>query len=321
MDIILMGTQKSGKTSIRKVVFEKMSPNKSIFNQSTSKIETIQIEIIRNCKISITEFPHNILSIEQISTIEKNYLKNCGTLIYVFDFQDNSNTPFDYFIQNIIPLVNHSLTVSIFIHKTDTELNLSNKEFEKKINEIKLKFNQLIKSFDFNYYITSIYDNSIFEKFSRIFRRTVPQLTNISRLVEDLNENCNFEKCYLFNVYYKIYIGVDYFPLGEEFFTIGFDCSRDHLFGLCLNIIDVSLEMGEIFNGENKQDSNTNSDSDFTIKIDNFYDKNKNMLYLRFIDSNLALIFLINEKNYKPHLLNYNIQRFIKSVQKLLLKK
>ena len=317
-----MGTQKSGKTSIRKVVFEKMSPNKSIFNQSTSKIETIQIEIIRNCKISITEFPHNILSIEQISTIENNYLKNCGTLIYVFDFQDNSNTPFDYFIQNIIPLVkNHSITVSIFIHKTDIELNLSNKEFEKKINEIKLKFNQLIKTFDFNYYITSIYDNSIFEKFSRIFRRTVPQLTNISRLVEDLNENCNFEKCYLFNVYYKIYIGVDYFPLGEEFFTIGFDCSRDHLFGLCLNIIDVSLEMGEIFNGENKQDSNTNSDSDFTIKIDNFYDKNKNMLYLRFIDSNLALIFLINEKNYKPHLLNYNIQRFIKSVQKLLLKK
>ena len=58
-----MGTQKSGKTSIRKVVFEKMSPNKSIFNQSTSKIETIQIEIVRNCKLSITEFPHNILSI------------------------------------------------------------------------------------------------------------------------------------------------------------------------------------------------------------------------------------------------------------------
>ena len=318
-----MGTQKSGKTSIRKIVFEKMSPNKSIFNQSTSKIETIQIEIVRNCKLSITEFPHNILSIEQISTIENNYLKNCGTLIYVFDFQDNSNTPFDYFIQNIIPLVkNHSITVSIFIHKTDIELNLSNKEFEKKINEIKLKFNQLIKSFDFNYYITSIYDYSLFEKFSRIFRRTVPQLTNISNLVEDLKENCNFDKCYLFNVYYKIYIGVDYFPLGEEFFTIGFDCSRDHLFGLCLNIIDVSLEMGEIFNGENNQDSNINNDSDFMIKIDKFYEvNNKNMLYLRFIDSNLALIFLIKEKNYKPHLLNYNIQLFIKSVQKLLLKK
>ena len=318
-----MGTQKSGKTSIRKVVFEKMSPNKSIFNQSTSKIETIQIEIVRNCKLSITEFPHNILSIEQISTIENNYLKNCGTLIYVFDFQDNSNTPFDYFIQNIIPLVkNHSITVSIFIHKTDIELNLSNKEFEKKINEIKLKFNQLIKSFDFNYYITSIYDYSLFEKFSRIFRRTVPQLTNISNLVEDLKENCNFDKCYLFNVYYKIYIGVDYFPLGEEFFTIGVDVTQDRLFGLCSNIIDVSLEMGEIFNGENNQDSNINNDSDFMIKIDKFYEvNNKNMLYLRFIDSNLALIFLIKEKNYKPHLLNYNIQLFIKSVQKLLLKK
>ena len=125
----------------------------------------------------------------------------------------------------------------------------------------------------------------------------------------------------MFNVYYKIYIGVDYFPLGEEFFTIGGDNFHDHLFGLCSSIIDISLEMGEIFNGENNQDSNINSDSDFMIKIDNFYQVNKNVLYLRFIDSNLALIFLINEKNYKPHLLNYNIQLFIKSVQKLLLKK
>ena len=34
-----MGTKLSGKTSIRKVVFEKMSPHETIFIESTTKIE------------------------------------------------------------------------------------------------------------------------------------------------------------------------------------------------------------------------------------------------------------------------------------------
>uniref|UniRef100_A0AC34Q260 Uncharacterized protein n=1 Tax=Panagrolaimus sp. JU765 TaxID=591449 RepID=A0AC34Q260_9BILA len=36
--IVLMGQKRSGKTSIRKVVFQKMSPNETLFVESTSRV-------------------------------------------------------------------------------------------------------------------------------------------------------------------------------------------------------------------------------------------------------------------------------------------
>ena len=36
--IILMGLKRSGKTSIRKVVFQKMSPNETLFVESTVRV-------------------------------------------------------------------------------------------------------------------------------------------------------------------------------------------------------------------------------------------------------------------------------------------
>ena len=39
MDIILMGLPKSGKTSIQRVVFQKMSPHETLFLPATQQIE------------------------------------------------------------------------------------------------------------------------------------------------------------------------------------------------------------------------------------------------------------------------------------------
>ena len=44
MDIVITGASKSGKTSIKKVVFEKMSPYESVFNETTEKAEEFKVE-------------------------------------------------------------------------------------------------------------------------------------------------------------------------------------------------------------------------------------------------------------------------------------
>lgn len=36
--IVIMGLKRSGKTSIRKVVFQKMSPNETLFVESTARV-------------------------------------------------------------------------------------------------------------------------------------------------------------------------------------------------------------------------------------------------------------------------------------------
>ena len=165
-----------------------------------------------------------------------------------------------------------------------------------------------VKSIDVKYYVTSIYDYSLFETFSKIFQTTMPQNKNVSKLLDNLTECCKFEKCYLFDVFYKIYIGVDFVPYEEQ------------IYELCSDMIDVALDMSGIYGDENyNNESYFDDNSTCIIKIDGH--EKKNFLYLRFIDSNLVLISMINEKNfYRPHLLDYNIKLFIETV-KLILQK
>ncbi|XP_063682484.1 ras-related GTP-binding protein D-like [Bolinopsis microptera] len=58
--ILLFGLRRSGKTSIRKVVFHKMSANETIFLESTTKLE--HEDVSKNCFIDyvIYDFPGQV---------------------------------------------------------------------------------------------------------------------------------------------------------------------------------------------------------------------------------------------------------------------
>lgn len=53
--IVIMGLKRSGKTSIRKVVFQKMSPNETLFVESTARVTN-------ECKFTV--FMLNLIVLE-----------------------------------------------------------------------------------------------------------------------------------------------------------------------------------------------------------------------------------------------------------------
>ena len=55
--ILLTGRQRSGKTAINRVVFHKMSPNETLFLQSTSKIQKDSINHSSFVRFEVWEFP------------------------------------------------------------------------------------------------------------------------------------------------------------------------------------------------------------------------------------------------------------------------
>lgn len=55
--ILLMGLRRSGKSSIQKVVFHKMSPNETLFLESTNKIVKDDINNSSFVQFSIWDFP------------------------------------------------------------------------------------------------------------------------------------------------------------------------------------------------------------------------------------------------------------------------
>jgi Ras-related GTP-binding protein C/D len=314
MDIILMGISKSGKSSIQKVVFEKMFPHETSSIPPTLTIESFEVKIIEYCQLNLYEFPFSF-KFNKMTSEEENYFNNSTMIIYVLDCQnlDDKSTEFEYFENDIIPIIKKhpKISLSIFLHKVDN-VNFYQNDKSKQKGEILLRLKNIIKKNNlnlfFSHYITSIYDYSLFEAFSKIFQKIMPQNSVISTLLDDLSNYSRLEKVYLFDVFNKIYLAVDSFPMETQTYEI------------CSDMIDVMLDTSGIYGEENNYDSYFDENSACIIKINDIDKKNENsILYLRFINFNLALICLLREKNFeKTHLLDYNIKLFRNAVKNIL---
>lgn len=58
--ILLMGLRRSGKSSIHKVVFHKMSPNETLFLESTNKIQKEDVTNTSFVQFAIWDFPGQV---------------------------------------------------------------------------------------------------------------------------------------------------------------------------------------------------------------------------------------------------------------------
>jgi len=86
-----------------------------------------------------------------------------------------------------------------------------------------------------SYHLTSIYDHSVFEAFSRVVQKLIPQLPTLENLLNVLVSTCSMEKAYLFDVATKLYIGTDSSPVDMQSVE------------LCSDMIDVVLDVSGIY--------------------------------------------------------------------------
>ena len=89
------------------------------------------------------------------------------------------------------------------------------------------------------FHLTSIYDHSIFEAFSKVVQKLIPQLPTLENLLNILISNSGIEKAFLFDVVSKIYIATDSSPVDMQSYE------------LCCDMIDVVIDMMFIY-GDNE---------------------------------------------------------------------
>lgn len=119
--ILLMGLRRSGKSSIQKVVFHKMSPNETLFLESTSKIVKDDINNSSFVQFQIWDFPGQIDFIEP--TFDSDMIfGGCGALVFVIDAKDDYNEALTKFKNTVIKAykVNPRIKFEVFIHKVCT---------------------------------------------------------------------------------------------------------------------------------------------------------------------------------------------------------
>jgi Ras-related GTP-binding protein C/D len=86
-----------------------------------------------------------------------------------------------------------------------------------------------------SFYLTSIYDHSIFEGFSKVIQKLIPQLPTLENLLDILISNCRMEKAFLIDVVSKIYIATDSSPVDMQTYE------------LCSDMIDVVVDVSCIY--------------------------------------------------------------------------
>ncbi|EED91479.1 predicted protein [Thalassiosira pseudonana CCMP1335] len=313
-----MGPRRAGKTSIQRVVFHKMSPHETLFRlEATQRLERAVVDHTPLCRFTIWDFPGDEFGM--MGGEGGIIFSKATAIIFVLDAQDE---PYDHVLQSFTDTVtravraNPTIAVEVFVHKVDGELFLSDEaKYDCRRDVMQQVADELADAglshdaIPISYHLTSIYDHSVFEAFSRVVQRLIPELPTLEHLLNVLVSTCSMEKAYLFDVASKLYISTDSSPVDMQSVE------------LCSDMIDVVLDVSGIYGmGEDTNDADTggayDSESSSTIHLSNGM-----VLYLKEVDTMLALVCLTRAENFrKKSLINYNIGCLKKALRALPLK-
>ncbi|KAM5160993.1 ras-related GTP-binding protein C isoform 2-T2 [Callospermophilus lateralis] len=284
--ILLMGLRRSGKSSIQKVVFHKMSPNETLFLESTNKIYKDDISNSSFVNFQIWDFPGQMDFFDPTFDYEMIF-RGTGALIYVIDAQDDymeALTRLHITVSKAYK-VNPDMNFEVFIHKVD---GLSDDHKIETQRDIHQRANDDLadaglEKLHLSFYLTSIYDHSIFEAFSKVVQKLIPQLPTLENLLNIFISNSGIEKAFLFDVVSKIYIATDSSPVDMQSYE------------LCCDMIDVVIDVSCIYGlKEDGSGSAYDKESMAIIKLNN-----TTVLYLKEVTKFLALVCILREESFE----------------------
>jgi len=313
--ILVMGARRSGKSSIQRVVVNKMSPHETLFLESTAQLD---IKLVANnpfVQFQIWDFPGDydfrgeLVYGEQM--LDDNLVfGQCAALILVIDAQGE---PYPDAVVRLVDVLrravstNPAMVFEVFINKVDGDLFLSDEhkiDCQRDIQQYMTEeLNDANLNINLTYYLTSIYDHSIFEAFSKVVQKIIPQLPTLENLLNILITNSGMEKAFLFDVVSRIYLATDSNPVSIQSYE------------LCSDMIDVVIDVSCIYgvteeNQEEAYNQSFDQGSSSVIKL-----SNDMVLYLKQVSSYLALVCLLRSENFrKKGLIDYNIDCFKSSL-------
>jgi Ras-related GTP-binding protein C/D len=308
-----------------------MPPNETLFLESTARIQkdAMQYVVRRSVREDLTssssfmdfqvwDFPG------QLDFLDPNFdldgiFGEIGALIWVIDAQDEYLEAVNRLNNTILNLHPNypSINVEVFIHKVDGlsddyKLDIQRDVMQRIQDELS---DHGIENAPINFHLTSIYNHSIFEAFSKVIQKLIPHLPTLEALLNDLCRACRFEKAYLFDVLSKIYIATDSSPVDMPSYEI------------CSDYIDVIVDVSEIYGwtrppeyiqmlegspwNKKLEDQTACSDAESCIVLTD----GKRPIMLREVNKYLALVAIMCEGSYeKMPSVTMNVESTVKGL-------
>ena len=280
-----MGMPKSGKTSISKVVFQKMSPHETFFLLPTSNVETQTVNNNEHIEFNVVDFPGNYL----LKSDSVSHIQNCGALIYVIDAH---YADYESACQKLYDVIQRTSQIKadiwyeVFIHKVDSDMFMNDDQKIECLNAIQTNMRGLLTEWrlpiNLAFQLTSIYDHTIYVALSKVVQKLLPQVTFISQMMDTLINRSKIQKAFLFDVISKVYIATDTTPVNMQQYEI------------CSELIDVLIDVTCIYGYDEENGSKFDKKSSSIIRLAHANNQENIVLYLREVDKCLALVCLIN---------------------------
>ena len=240
------------------MVFHKLPPSETLFLESTSRIHKDSVRYVRPktyrtvvilgsssrssfIDVQIWDFPGEIEIFENPRfTFDNNAIfGGIGALIWVVDAQDEYSESVARLNNTILHLQRSypHINVEVFIHKVD-ELGEDYKLDVQRDVMLRVHddlLDQGIENAPVSFHLTSIYDRSIFEAFSKVIQKLIPRLGQLEAMLTNLCRACRFERAYLFDINTKIYIATD-------------NTTEDlAAFEICSDYVDMVLDCTDLY--------------------------------------------------------------------------
>lgn len=307
--ILLMGLRRGGKSSICKVVFHNMQPLDTLYLESTSKPTSEQF--LSLIDLSVMELPGQLNYFEPTYDSERLF-SSVGALVYVIDSQDeylNALTNLSMIIEYAYK-VNPKIHIEVLIHKIDGlsedyRIDAQRDIMQRTGDEL---LDLGLEGVQVSFYLTSIFDHSIYEAFSRIVQKLIPELPSLENMLDNLVAHSSIDKVFLFDVNSKIYVATDLSPVDIQTYEV------------CAEFIDITIDLDDLY----VESENGKKDEIRSIS----YLSNGSILYLKQMIRGLALVALIrNDENSEDKedtnvselitIIDYNVGCFKKALMKM----
>ncbi|KAI0311288.1 Gtr1/RagA G protein conserved region-domain-containing protein [Amylostereum chailletii] len=210
--ILLLGQRRSGKTSIHDVLFDDANPKDTFYLEPT-------IRIHKNAYDSV--IPLEIWDCPGTTTIDSLAapLSDFDSIIYVIDIQDSYSQPVSRLLDFFVAAYqeNPEANLEVFVHKAEASSDDYKIEMfrhiQHRVIEELLDISTDYEQMPLNFHLTSIYDHSVHDAFSRVLHKLVDSLPYLEELLNAFCTNAQASKAFLFDVKSRLYVATDASPV------------------------------------------------------------------------------------------------------------
>ncbi|KZP23758.1 Gtr1/RagA G protein Gtr2 [Athelia psychrophila] len=211
--ILLLGLRRAGKTSILNVLFNKLVPKQTFYLETTMRITKHTIDTV--IPLEIWDCPGNI-TVQDLGTP----LTEFSSMVFVIDIRDVYQQPISRLVDFIYAAhqENPDLNLELFVHKAEKMQEEDKIENFRQIHErVNDRLQDILPDYEqlnpLDFHLTSVYDHSVHEAFSRVLHKLIGSLPYLEDLLNIFCANSSSPKAFLFDTTSRLFVATDASPV------------------------------------------------------------------------------------------------------------